>query len=163
METYLRIENYNRWCRFMFSDAQAPVETSSWGECSFCLPTLLSAGTIITAALHIFCAIVGEYRSEVQISTDPSVPSFHDTDHPTHSRPAGAGVLSLPHSMAQLGWVAGPIMIILFYVVSTLTAQYVGWWVDFCQCDRVGPSGAVSAAPPTARACPEWSPYKSCG
>lgn len=49
-------------------------------------------GTIASASLHCFCAIVG------------------------------AGVLALPHATAWLGWVAGPICIIMFYLISLLTS-----------------------------------------
>ena len=53
-----------------------------------CLQLKLCAGTLNTAIAHIFCAVVG------------------------------AGVLGLPNSMAWLGWVAGPICIVLFFAVS---------------------------------------------
>ena len=33
---------------------------------------------------------------------------------------AGAGVLALPRSLGWMGWVAGPLAIIAFYVVSLL-------------------------------------------
>lgn len=35
----------------------------------------------------------------------------------------GAGVLAMPLSLGNLGWVAGPIAIILFYLVSVLAAR----------------------------------------
>lgn len=45
-------------------------------------------------------------------------------DHVRSGTPrfAGAGVLALPRSIAYLGWVAGPLMIIVFYLVSLLTS-----------------------------------------
>ncbi|KFM25231.1 Amino acid permease 2 [Auxenochlorella protothecoides] len=49
-------------------------------------------GTFWTAVMHIFCGIVG------------------------------AGVLALPHSVAWLGWVGGPFMIIVFWLISCLTS-----------------------------------------
>lgn len=49
-------------------------------------------GSIASASLHCFCAIVG------------------------------AGVLALPHANAWLGWVAGPICIVIFYLISLLTS-----------------------------------------
>ena len=51
------------------------------------------AGTTITAACHIGCAVVG------------------------------AGILALPNSVAWLGWVAGPILIIAFYYVSLMSSK----------------------------------------
>ncbi|KAI3430592.1 hypothetical protein D9Q98_005185 [Chlorella vulgaris] len=45
-------------------------------------------GNLFTAVAHIFCAVVG------------------------------AGVLGLPNSLAWLGWVAGPLCLILFFAVS---------------------------------------------
>ena len=48
----------------------------------------LPAGTTWTAVGHIFCAVVG------------------------------AGVLGLPNSVAWLGWVAGPICLVVFFAVS---------------------------------------------
>ncbi|RMZ56151.1 hypothetical protein APUTEX25_004575 [Auxenochlorella protothecoides] len=53
----------------------------------------LRAGTRTTAAIHIFCGVVG------------------------------AGVLALPRSVAYLGWIAGPLMIIVFYLISLLTSM----------------------------------------
>uniref|UniRef100_A0A1D2AEW4 Amino acid transporter transmembrane domain-containing protein n=1 Tax=Auxenochlorella protothecoides TaxID=3075 RepID=A0A1D2AEW4_AUXPR len=50
-------------------------------------------GTRTTAAIHIFCGVVG------------------------------AGVLALPRSVAYLGWIAGPLMIIVFYLISLLTSM----------------------------------------
>lgn len=50
-------------------------------------------GSLMTAIGHIFCAVVG------------------------------AGVLGLPYSLAWLGWVAGPILLVFFYVVSLWTAK----------------------------------------
>ncbi|KAL6784595.1 hypothetical protein ACKKBF_B02430 [Auxenochlorella protothecoides x Auxenochlorella symbiontica] len=52
----------------------------------------LKKGTLFTAAIHIFCGIVG------------------------------AGVLALPRSLGWLGWVAGPILIIVFYLISLLSS-----------------------------------------
>lgn len=48
--------------------------------------------------------------------------------HPPPTAPAcplqvGAGVLAMPLSLGNLGWVAGPIAIILFYLVSVLAAR----------------------------------------
>lgn len=44
----------------------------------------------------------------------------------------GAGVLGLPNAVAWLGWVAGPILLVLFYAVALFAAR--------CQADiyRVG-------------------------
>ncbi|KAL4431937.1 hypothetical protein ABPG77_000204 [Micractinium sp. CCAP 211/92] len=50
-------------------------------------------GNMFTAVMHIFCAIVG------------------------------AGVLALPSTVAWLGWVAGPIMLIVFYVISLISSN----------------------------------------
>ena len=52
------------------------------------LSCLAPAGTVWTAVAHIFCAVVG------------------------------AGVLGLPNSVAWLGWVAGPICLVVFFVLS---------------------------------------------
>jgi amino acid permease len=54
---------------------------------------LVTAGNIFTASMHVFCAVVG------------------------------AGVLALPYSVSWLGWVAGPIMVILFYLFSLLSSR----------------------------------------
>ena len=54
--------------------------------------TLLSVGTLMTCMMHVFCAVVG------------------------------AGVLALPYSVSWLGWVAGPLLIILFYLFSLLSS-----------------------------------------
>jgi len=35
----------------------------------------------------------------------------------------GAGVLALPRTMAWLGWVAGPICIIAFYVIALISSR----------------------------------------
>jgi len=50
-------------------------------------------GNVFTASMHVFCAVVG------------------------------AGVLALPYSVSWLGWVAGPIMVILFYLFSLLSSR----------------------------------------
>lgn len=49
-------------------------------------------GTVLTASAHIITAVIG------------------------------SGVLSLPWSMAQLGWVAGPVVLLLFAVVTYYTS-----------------------------------------
>ncbi len=54
---------------------------------------LNSTGTTITASAHIITAVIG------------------------------AGVLSLPYSMASLGWIGGPICFILFAGITLYTAQ----------------------------------------
>jgi hypothetical protein len=46
------------------------------------------AGTVFTAVAHIFCAVVG------------------------------AGVLGLPNAVSWLGWVAGPLCLVAFYLVA---------------------------------------------
>jgi len=51
---------------------------------------LLPAGTVLTCSLHLFCAL------------------------------AGAGVLALPNALAWLGWVAGPLLILLVYSITLL-------------------------------------------
>ncbi|KAL4431936.1 hypothetical protein ABPG77_000203 [Micractinium sp. CCAP 211/92] len=50
-------------------------------------------GNVFTAVMHIFCAVVG------------------------------AGVLALPSTVAWMGWVAGPIMIVVFYVISLISSN----------------------------------------
>lgn len=50
-------------------------------------------GTLMTCMMHVFCAVVG------------------------------AGVLALPYSVSWLGWVAGPILIIVFYLFSLLSSM----------------------------------------
>lgn len=35
----------------------------------------------------------------------------------------GAGVLALPHALGYLGWIAGPICIIAFYLVALLACR----------------------------------------
>lgn len=50
-------------------------------------------GTVTTCALHIVCAVVG------------------------------AGILALPQTTAWLGWIAGPILLIIFYAVSLLASR----------------------------------------
>ncbi|PRW33070.1 Amino acid permease 2 [Chlorella sorokiniana] len=50
------------------------------------------SGTLLTVIAHVFCAIVG------------------------------AGVLGLPNALAWWGWVAGPLLLVLFYLVSLWTS-----------------------------------------
>lgn len=50
-------------------------------------------GTVTTASLHIACAVVG------------------------------AGILALPNSVAWLGWVAGPLAMIIFYGISLMASH----------------------------------------
>ncbi len=57
-------------------------------HCFFMIVSSIFAGNLFTAVAHIFCAVVG------------------------------AGVLGLPNSLAWLGWVAGPLCLILFFAVS---------------------------------------------
>lgn len=42
---------------------------------------------------------------------------------------AGAGVLALPQSLGWLGWVAGPILLITFYITSLISSWCVSEWV----------------------------------
>ncbi|KAL6785098.1 hypothetical protein ACKKBG_A02425 [Auxenochlorella protothecoides x Auxenochlorella symbiontica] len=58
----------------------------------------LKKGTLFTAAIHIFCGIIG------------------------------AGVLALPRSPGWLGWVAGPTLIFVFYLIALLSS----WLLDDC-------------------------------
>lgn len=53
----------------------------------------LKTGTAVTATLHIITAMIG------------------------------SGVLQTPHSMAQLGWVAGPAALLLFYAIQLTFAR----------------------------------------
>ncbi|KAL4541213.1 hypothetical protein Ndes2437B_g05594 [Nannochloris sp. 'desiccata'] len=50
-------------------------------------------GTMWTASMHIFCAVVG------------------------------AGVLALPSSVAWIGWGAGPLLILVFYLIILMSSQ----------------------------------------
>lgn len=50
--------------------------------------------------------------------------SFSPTSRPPPPL-IGAGVLALPQSLGYLGWVAGPILIITFYVISLLCSWCV--------------------------------------
>ena len=54
---------------------------------------LLSAGTVLTTSAHVVCAIVG------------------------------IGVLALPYSIAYLGWIAGPLLIFFFYIISIFSSR----------------------------------------
>ena len=49
-------------------------------------------GNVFTGSMHVFCGVVG------------------------------AGVLALPYSVSWLGWVAGPILVIVFYAFSLLSS-----------------------------------------
>lgn len=98
------------------------------------------AGTVVTASVHIFCGIVGEQVEGVcrpcvcsgrglrgpvsPAGRGPTDRRAAGADHVRSGTPrfAGAGVLALPRSIAYLGWVAGPLMIIVFYLVSLLTS-----------------------------------------
>ena len=54
---------------------------------------LIIVGNVFTATMHTFCAVVG------------------------------AGVLALPYSVSWLGWVAGPTLIIVFFLISLLSSR----------------------------------------
>lgn len=53
----------------------------------------LPAGTVATASMHFFCAMVG------------------------------SGVLAFPRAVAWLGWVAGPFLVVVFFAISLLAAR----------------------------------------
>ena len=53
-------------------------------------------GTLLTGVMHVFTAVVG------------------------------AGVLNLPYAVSWLGWIAGPSLITLFYVLSLFSAIMLG-------------------------------------
>ena len=45
---------------------------------------------------------------------------------PLHCLPqAGVGVLTLPQAIAWMGWVAGPLLLIAFYLVTLLSAHII--------------------------------------
>ena len=112
-----------------------------------CLLTVcMFAGSLMTAIGHIFCAVVGagvlgkegrlpslQLGSHFwQAALPPSTPNpkgFCYFIHPAHTHltssasplpPLAAG---LPYSLAWLGWVAGPILLVFFYVVSLWAAK----------------------------------------
>ena len=62
----------------------------------------MDAGTFWTATSHIITAVIG------------------------------SGVLSLAWAMAQLGWVAGPAVLVLFAIVNLYTSNLL------CECYRSG-------------------------
>lgn len=61
----------------------------------------------------------------------PSHPCLHHSHHRniitgighTITAVIGAGVLSLPYSMSMLGWVAGPICLLIFAGITLFTSQ----------------------------------------
>lgn len=92
------------------------------------LPPLLAiAGTWFTGAMHSLNAIVG------------------------------AGVLSLPWAVAQLGWVAGPLLLLAFFLISRwasilLVELYVVDGLEHARYSHAGEQGSDSRPP---RPCSE--------
>lgn len=96
--------------------------------------------------MHIFCGIVGKLFAAVSecvggqfrwrrpctrkrqrripdsFCRGLSVHALASGLAPFHC-PAGAGVLALPRSVAWLGWIAGPALLVIFYLISLLTSM----------------------------------------